>query len=221
MRMLDLGVGGGRTTIYFGGLVKEYIGVDYSEQMISACKTRFSQAQANISFKVSDVRNMRDFTSGYFDFILFSFNGIDYVNHQDRIQALREIKRVGKAGAHFCFSSHNLLAINSLFRLHNIFSYNPKRLITNTVKLIRLRLRNNPKEMIESAKKAAYLIFNDGALNFGLDTYYIKPIEQVAQLRAEGFYDIGVFSLNTGNRIDKDDLDNMVDSWLYYSCRIP
>ena len=38
MKMLDLGVGAGRTTNYFAPLVAEYIGVDYSAEMIAACR---------------------------------------------------------------------------------------------------------------------------------------------------------------------------------------
>ena len=35
--MLDIGVGTGRTTMHFAGLVKEYVGVDYSSALIQAC----------------------------------------------------------------------------------------------------------------------------------------------------------------------------------------
>ena len=49
MRMLDIGVGGGRTTYYFSPLVKEYLGIDYSEQMINACEKRFPNHPDKIS----------------------------------------------------------------------------------------------------------------------------------------------------------------------------
>ncbi len=42
MRMLDIGVGCGRTTIHFSDLVKGYIAIDYSIKMINACKNRFN-----------------------------------------------------------------------------------------------------------------------------------------------------------------------------------
>ena len=38
MRMLDVGVGGGRTTVHFADLVQEYAGVDYSEINDSECR---------------------------------------------------------------------------------------------------------------------------------------------------------------------------------------
>ena len=41
IKMLDIGVGGGRTTKHFSRVVQEYIGIDYSEEMIAACQNVF------------------------------------------------------------------------------------------------------------------------------------------------------------------------------------
>src|SRR2546423_13692484 len=92
-RMLDLGVGGGRTTLHFAKWAREYIGTDYSENMIGECRRRFSAYPDHISFAVCDARSMEMFASGFFDFVLFSFNGIDYVAHADRLKILKEIRR--------------------------------------------------------------------------------------------------------------------------------
>jgi len=62
----------------------------------------------NGSFFVCDARDLGMFKDNSFDFILFSFNGIDYVSHRDRKQIYKEVLRVTKSGGHFCFSSHNL-----------------------------------------------------------------------------------------------------------------
>ena len=43
MKMLDVGVGAGRTTIYFAPLVHKYVGIDYSAKMITACKNKFKE----------------------------------------------------------------------------------------------------------------------------------------------------------------------------------
>ncbi len=107
MKMLDLGVGAGRTTKYFAPLVGEYIGVDYSAEMIAACRQKFP----HLVWQVADARNLEQFADNYFDFILFSFNDIDYISHADRFLVLEEISRIGKAGGYFCFSSHNLQGI--------------------------------------------------------------------------------------------------------------
>ena len=52
--MLDIGVGGGRTTLHFDKLFKEYIGVDYVESMIKASWERLHDIKENILFKGCD-----------------------------------------------------------------------------------------------------------------------------------------------------------------------
>jgi ubiquinone/menaquinone biosynthesis C-methylase UbiE len=38
------------------------------------------------------------FPAGWFDFVLFSYNGIDFVDHAGRLQVLKEIARVLASG---------------------------------------------------------------------------------------------------------------------------
>lgn len=215
MRMLDIGVGGGRTTTHFVNLVKEYIGIDYSNNMIDACKNKFSNFD-NAYFANCDVRSMDIFEDNYFDFILFSYNGIDYISHECRITALKEIHRVSKERGYFCFSSHNLLAAKNCFKLQ--FSRNPKQLARKIYKFIYSRLIN--KDYKELLKKD-YAVINDGVYNFRLLTYYIKPAYQGEQLNDCGFQDIKIYSLN-GDEIGDEiynNLNTICDNWLYYLCR--
>jgi ubiquinone/menaquinone biosynthesis C-methylase UbiE len=109
-KMLDIGVGAGRTTQHFQPQVSEYVGIDDSVEMIQACRQRFPQVSPT-AFQVCNARDMACFEDDTFDFILFSFNGIDYVSHDDRLRILKEIHRIGKPGAIFCFSSHNLQVV--------------------------------------------------------------------------------------------------------------
>ena len=66
MKMLDLGVGGGRTTKHFFPLVKDYIGVDYSSSMIEACQQRFSPYYPSIKLTVGDARKLSQFADNSF-----------------------------------------------------------------------------------------------------------------------------------------------------------
>lgn len=198
MRMLDIGVGGGRTTYYFAPLVKEYLGIDYSEQMINACKKRFSNYSNKISFKLCDVRSMRILKDNYFDFILVSSNGLDYISHNDRIKALKEIKRVGKKGGYFFFSTHNLLSIDKLLQIK--LSLNPIDASRNIVRYLLLKILN---KNFSKSKKEKYTLINDGAHQFRLLTYYINPKEQIKQLNNLQFKNIRVFSPETGKEIVK------------------
>ena len=82
-RVLDLGVGGGRTTRHLAASSGNYVGVDYSAAMVAYCRQRFPQYR----FEHVDARDLADFAAGAFDFVLFSFNGIDFVDHADRARA--------------------------------------------------------------------------------------------------------------------------------------
>ena len=103
--MLDMGVGGGRTTRYFLPMASSYIGADYAPNMIAECKKKFKSKKI---FEVLDVRNMGKFSDNMFDFILFSYNGIDSFGPEDRETALKEIKRVLRSDGYFSFSTHNI-----------------------------------------------------------------------------------------------------------------
>lgn len=94
MVMLDIGVGGGRTTYHFAPLVRQYVGIDVDPAMVEACLRRFPHRPSHVQLMVCDAREMSAFGDGAFDFVLFSYNGLDYLAHGDRLLALREIARV-------------------------------------------------------------------------------------------------------------------------------
>lgn len=220
IKMLDIGIGGGRTTSHFGDLVKEYHGVDYSEEMVDACKTRFSDAPDNLSFQVCDVRDMRAFDDNSFDFILFSFNGIDSISHEDRVIALQEIQRVGKPGGYFCFSTHNLNCAEKIFNFKSQLDGPPHKIFKRVIKWSMLNFIFNKYRDIKVLKQSEYAILNDGLHLFKIKNYYIKPLEQIRQLQG-GFENIKVFSLNTGKEIaTKSELQTTQDPWLYFFCMI-
>lgn len=102
--LLDLGVGGGRTTPYLSGIASRYVGVDYSEEMIRTCRSKYPGLQ----FEVGDAADLSRFSDGCFDAVIFSFNGIDYLApDQKRQECLRECHRVLKKEGVLIFSSHN------------------------------------------------------------------------------------------------------------------
>ncbi len=213
--MLYIGVGAGRTTLHFAPYVKEYIGIDYSENMVLECQKRFSQYHKKISFHVCDARNMEMFADNSFDFILFSFNGIDYMSQDDRLKTFKEIKRVGKPGGYFCFSSHNLQGIRHIFSSEKTFN-----IIKLTRKLIRWLLLSyvyNKNIDIKKLMNQKYTIINDSAHKYKSQTYYIKPIEQIKQLNGY-FENVHIYSLN-GNKLEEEVYFNSADDlWLYYLC---
>ncbi|MCL4415839.1 MAG: class I SAM-dependent methyltransferase [Actinobacteria bacterium] len=231
MDMLDMGVGGGRTTLYFAPLVKSYIGADYAPQMVKICREKFKD---KYKFIESDVRSMNEFEDNSFDFILFSFNGIDSFGHQDRQKALNEIRRVLKNNGYFCFSSHNLNWKN----LNNLFSfrlndYNNKNIyrIKNPVKrkiyifktkyrAFRLAMLNKSfkmSDLIVRLRKKDYGHIYDNSLNGKAKIYYISYQEQLRQLKRAGFMEISSYSRNGLKTTDEKELNS--GGWIYYLCK--
>jgi len=212
MKMLDISVGAGRTTVHFANLVGQYVGIDYSENMIRACRQRFPHPNKPCSFEVCGVRDMHMFHN-IFDFVLFSFNGLDYISHQDRLTALVEIRRVSKPGAFFCFSTHNLQGIDRLFNME--WTANPIALCKKIATQFFLRIFN---KNIGKFKTGPYATVVDGALGFRLLTYYIRPQEQILQLQDLGFHDIRLFGLDGREITQPTELNCLTDSWIYYLC---
>ena len=216
--MLDIGVGGGRTTQYFSDLAQEYTGIDYSEEMIAACQKRFPPSQSRV-LEVGDARQMDQFQDNSFDFILFSFNGIDVLSHSDRLQVLQEVSRVGKPGGYFCFSSHNIQGLEREFDGRNQIVLNPLKTYINIVMFVLLR-QLNPSVSLKQIKESDYEIIRDESHNFRLKQYYIRPQAQLEQLRTD-FEAIRIYPWNSGIEIDTPQaLSSCTEMWLYYFCRI-
>ena len=218
-KMLDIGVGGGRTTQYFAPVVKEYVGIDYSVNMIAACEQKFTNSSFQASFQVVDAREMKQFADDSFDLILFSYNGIDSVTHSDRLKILQEVARVGKSGGYFFFSSHNLQSMIQEFNYQKHLSWNLFKTYVNLVMFSFLRLSNRSVTRKQLQQKDYYLIC-DEPHNFKLKNYYIRPQSQLKQLD-KSFKNIQVFSWQSGKQVF-DFADCIVNSqmWLYYLCQI-
>jgi SAM-dependent methyltransferase len=109
-RVLDVGVGGGRTTAYLSARAERYLGVDYSAKMVEACRKRFPR----LEFMVADATNLATIADDSFDCAVFAFNGIDYIpSDEARIACLRELRRVTRPGGCIIFSTHNARALTA------------------------------------------------------------------------------------------------------------
>ncbi|MEM6839114.1 MAG: class I SAM-dependent methyltransferase [Cyanobacteria bacterium P01_C01_bin.120] len=224
MKMLDIGVGGGRTTLHFAPLTKQYMGIDYSPEMIAACQKRFKDSQHDISFQVGDARDLSQFADDSFDFILFSYNGIDYVSHEERLKILMAVKRVGKPGCYFCFSTHNLQTLERKLSWRGQLNINPIEIYVNLVQLGLFWLFNLPliSQAIMRPKIADldYVIVRDDSHRYRLNTYYIRAAQQLEQL-AQGFEQVEIYSWKSQEKVlNMDDSILEAELWLYYLCQV-
>jgi ubiquinone/menaquinone biosynthesis C-methylase UbiE len=211
--MLDLGVGAGRTTEYFAPLFKKYTGVDYSQLMIDVCKKKFNHTSYN--FELANAINLASFEDNSFDFVLFSFNGIDCVSIEDRDKVLNEIKRVCRNDGWFAFSVHSIYNVRKLYSFQA--PRNPIKYFAAYMRMKKIRAMN-PE--IQHVEKSDIISLIDGDLDFSTTYVYIKPEFQKKILFEKRFYDIKMFD-GKGVDVTNEDFSywKHQDAWIYYLCR--
>lgn len=102
--VVDVGVGGGRTTQWLSSRAGRYLGIDYAQAMVDGCRARFP----GLTFQCSDATDLSSIADATFDVAIFSFNGIDYIpSNAGRVRCLSELRRVIKSDGVVIISSHN------------------------------------------------------------------------------------------------------------------
>lgn len=217
-RILDIGVGGGRTVKALLDVSKNYIGIDYVEKMVISCRKTFP----GIRFETMDARSMAYFSDNSFELIVFSCGGISMVDHEGRIAILNEVYRLLSPGGIFICSTYNR---NSLE--HNRFFILPKFKMTLNVPLLAKRtvffgahlafsMFNRMRYKNRGIFTSEYSIVNDNYHDYRTMIYYINLDEQKKQLEQVGFKsDICVYS--TEGVVEKD--DNKLGRMLLYVAR--
>lgn len=207
--ILDIGCGAGRTSHYLRNFTDQYIGVDYSPEMIGISQKLYP----DLKFNQCDARDLSQFSDNSFDFVIFSYNGIDYISNADRLLALKEINRVLKKDGFFVLSTHNInfSKIHITPRLN--VSLNPIRFLKNIIKY-KVQKQNNNRVKKEQVVDSKYSLINDSGNDFSLLTYYISKDEQIKQLSDTGFKTIEMFNMK-GQTLEASDNDSN-DAWVYF-----
>jgi SAM-dependent methyltransferase len=216
--VLDIGVGTGRTVPFLSAFARQYTAIDYAEGMVTACRRRYP----DVTVTRGDARQL-DFAADSFSFVMFSFNGIDYVHPDERAKVIKEIHRVLKPGGHFAFSSHNLNALRTQshgFRIR--WPVKTKNPIRYGIRLLRTARENlsafknyNRLHDLEFVKENIAFV-NDGSHDFAYVTCYIDHRKQEQDLRDAGFEDVTIVGRD-GRPIGS----SPGDEWLSYLVRKP
>jgi SAM-dependent methyltransferase len=214
--ILDIGVGAGRTTALLRPLGGEYLGIDYTPEMVEACRASYPGAR----FEHMDARNLQRLPAGHFGLVMFSFNGIDSVAPADRRLILREVHRVLRPGGLFIVSSHNRHGpgVRETPRLHVPFSANPLRLgwrLLRSLAALPRAVRNHLRLRAANQEHADWALRNCGAHDFGLLVVYTSLVEQQRQLRESGFEVQAVFDSERGQPVTPD-MDTR-DVWWFHN----
>jgi SAM-dependent methyltransferase len=229
--ILDLGVGGGRTTSHLSRLASRYVGVDYAAKMVAACQQKFPL----LEFLVADATNLAQLGDGSFDSVVMAFNGIDYlVPGEARRRCLAEIHRVLTDDGVLIFSSHNPRGV--FFRP----AWNPKKIemvaqmlagqrrwLLEPARFLLLWLRVAvalAKSAMDSAFRLSRRVWRrafwsgDGYMvdpaHGGVLTHYAVPERVIAEVEQQGFQFLRVVGDDYPRRSGV-----YVTDWYYYVFR--
>jgi SAM-dependent methyltransferase len=193
--LLDVGVGGGRTTPHLLRISSDYVGVDFAPAMIAACRQKF----AKVTFLQCDARELASLGQERFALVFFSFNGIDYVNDDDRQKIYAAVHRVLVPGGYFLFSSHNLRDDRErMARPWQLPRQNWRATTASPRDFMRtlyhFAVQNSTYMRLRHAqvRGSGFSILLDRGQLFRHLAYYIDPVEQVRQLESSGFKNVRV-----------------------------
>lgn len=204
-RILELGCGAGRITRHLIERSASVVGIDVSPAMIDYCKWRISGA----TFAVRDLRDLSLYEDASFDVVVGGANVLDAVSHEDRLGALRDIRRLLVPGGLLYFSSHNRNSSAALAdarrgpRLR--LTKNPYRLARRAVTYLEGR-RNYPRLSKLQRFEDEYALLNDEGHGWGLLHYYIDRAAQERQLAATEFERLEVIAPD-GRVLEPGDAD--------------
>lgn len=212
-RMLDVGIGTGRTTPFFSPFVRQYTGIDNSDAMLEVARKNYSELP-NVRFMKSDTRDLSLFEDNSFDFILCSYHGLDSLSMTDRDIAMKELRRVGRKWSKLCINMHNIHHLPQLFSFRLGFNF---LLWPSEYKRVHEVMRRNPD--LSELMKGNYAKVYDGNLGFDIMQKYIRPEYQMDLLKELDYINIEVYSNSTGNRIKyPTDWSLYTDQYLYFLC---
>ncbi|RKP46250.1 class I SAM-dependent methyltransferase [Pararobbsia silviterrae] len=217
--VLDIGVGAGRTVGLMRAISTDYVGVDYTPGLLDRARARFPDAD----LRNMDARDMSSLPSDHFALAMFSYNGIDSVDYEDRVRILSEMRRVVRPGGYLLFSSHNRHGPGygeRIWKLMPRFTPNPVRLGWRTLQSLRVLpvgIYNYLRHSRGNRDFGGYAIAVGAAHNFGIMIVYMTLAEQKRQLEALGLELDIVFGSTDAQPISPDSDSNAW--WLHFIAR--
>ncbi|HKP55771.1 MAG TPA: class I SAM-dependent methyltransferase [Polyangiales bacterium] len=219
--ILDLGVGAGRTIPLLRQISRDYVAVDYTPALVDACRARYP----GVDVRVGDARDLSAFPGESFALVVFSWNGIDSVDHRDRLTILREIQRVLAPDGICVFSAHNYDGPVNHPGRHELPDFhpsvNPLKLARRSLEFLRqlaMGMRNHRRNRALELRTDDYRVANSGAHEYGLLIHHIRLDVQQRQLAQLGFEQVEVLSCVDGHELAVGE-DSSAITWFHFIAR--
>lgn len=217
--ILDIGVGGGRTVPLLTALSADYIAVDYTPELVEICRRN----HPGIQVLHMDARNLSALADARFALVVFSYNGIDAVDHAGRLTILKECARVLRPGGYLLFSTHNLHGPSYRRRPRDLLRL-PRR-DAGLIEFGRDALRilhalpvgafNYLRHTRLDQAEEGYAMRVCAAHRFGIVILYTDFATQRRQLADAGLHFDVAFGNAAGKRVDEDaDLNR--EEWIHF-----
>lgn len=176
MAVLDIGVGGGRTSPYLAGNASRYVGIDYAPAVLQICREKYPQWE----YLKCSATDLAPFQNGSFDAVVIANTmECDLFPDENRWRCFQECHRVLREGGFLIFSSLNPRAILARQQESD-----------GTGKRVLMAVRRSARRVFSYGTKApfwrgeGYMMVNYGEK---LITHFWTPKKAVAELGQCGF----------------------------------
>lgn len=178
--VLDVGCGAGRVSAILNDEGFDVTGIDVSEPLVDKARSLCPE----VDFQVGSITDP-DFAPETFDYIVFSWFGIDYLSPKaERIRAFREMYRLLNPAGMLLFSTHN--------SWHPLVPVSVRNLGEGIKDIFDLYLRSENRSRIGSRYKIERVPLGD------VEIYLGNPIHHWCQLRRCGFTPIDIVGRHDG-----------------------
>ena len=181
-RVLDLGIGTGRTTAMLAPCARDYLGIDVSEAMLAQARVNYP----GVDLRRMDIREIGALPAGERDYVLGSYAVLDVFDHEERRAVIEAVHGALRKGGLFVFSFHNLgwrLAGKPPQRPRG---RNPVRLARDMRQFV-IGLRNYRALADRERRAGDYAMLRDMAHQWRCVFHYTTPQAQIAEVEALGF----------------------------------
>jgi SAM-dependent methyltransferase len=213
-RVLDIGVGSGRTTRYLLPFASSYLGVDLSPSMLERCRRDWPKAE----IAELDLRDLALLNPRRFDFIVASSAVLDVLDHETRLRALADCVGLLRPNGIFYFSAHNRNYVKAGLPPSLDFAGSPMRWPVTLARYLPDHLTHFRMKRFER-READYALLNDIAHGWQAVFYYTDRDTQLRQIEGAGLSLIEVLA-DDGSVLEKSS-DDSKSGLLHYICQKP